>query len=55
LKALDARGIAYHIERFYSVPGIDLLLITPLKRTVSPLDAAYSSLFQVVFRGCVTQ
>jgi hypothetical protein len=55
LKALDARSIAYHIERFYSVPGIDLLLITPLNRTVSPLDAAYSSLFQVVFRGCVTQ
>ncbi len=55
LKALDARNIAYHIERFYSVPGIDLLLISPLNRTVSPLDSAYSSLFQVVFRGCVTQ
>ena len=55
LKALDAKHIAYHIERFYSVPGIDLLLITPLNRTVSPLDPAYSSLFQVVYRGCVTQ
>ena len=55
LKALDARNIAYHIERFYSVPGVDLLLIAPLKQTVSPLDPAFSNLFQVVFRGCVTQ
>jgi hypothetical protein len=55
LKALDARKIAYHIERFYSVPGVDLLLIVPLNQTVSPLDPSYSNLFQVVFRGCVSQ
>ncbi len=55
LKALDARNIAYHIERFYSMRGVDLLLITPLKQTVSPLNPVYHSLFQVVFRGCVTQ
>jgi hypothetical protein len=55
LDALDARNITYHIERFYAEPGVDLLLITPLNRTVSPLDPAFSNLFQKVFRGCVTQ
>ena len=34
---------------------IDLLLVAPLNRTVSPLDPAFNNLFQLVFRGCVTQ
>jgi hypothetical protein len=55
LHALDARNITYHIERFYAEPGVDLLLVTPLNRTVSPLDPAFSNLFQKVFRGCLTQ
>ena len=55
LKALDTNNVTYHIERFYSGQGVDLLLVTPLNRTVSPLDPAYSNLFQVVFRGCLTQ
>ncbi len=55
LNALDANHITYHIERFYSEPGVDLLLVTPLNRTVSPLDPAFRSLFQEVFRGCITQ
>jgi hypothetical protein len=55
LHALDARKITYHIERFYSEPGVDLLLVTPLNRTVSPLNPAFRNLFQNVFRGCLTQ
>ena len=55
LQAVDAKNITYHIERFYSEQGIDLLLVTPLNRTVSPLDPAFRNLFQNVFRGCLTQ
>ena len=54
LKTLDAQHVTYHIERFYSGQGVDLLLVTPLNRTVSPLDPAFNNLFQLVFRGCVT-
>lgn len=54
-RALDARNITYHIERFYSEPGVDLLLVIPLNRTVSPLDPAFNNLFQNAFRGCITQ
>ncbi len=54
LHALDASHITYHIERFYSEPGIDLLLVTPLNRTVSPLDPAFGNLFHEVFGGCIT-
>ena len=49
LHALDTRNITYHIERFYSEPGIDSLLVTPLNRTVSPLDPAFAALFYKVF------
>jgi len=55
LEAVDAKNITYHIERFYAEPGIDLLLVTPLNQTISPLDPAFKHLFQVVFRGCLTQ
>ncbi len=55
LQAVDAQKVTYHIERFYSEPGIDLLLVTPLNRTISPLDPAFAKLFQNVFRGCLTQ
>ena len=55
LHALDASNITYHIERFYSEPGVDLLLVTPLNRTVSPLDPAFKQLFWDVFKGCPTQ
>jgi hypothetical protein len=55
LKAVDAKNITYHIERFYAEPGIDLLLVTPLNRTISPLDPAFKNLFHIVFRGCPTQ
>ena len=55
LKSLDAKHVTYHIKRFYAGQGVDLLLVTPLNSTVSPLDPAYRNLFQLVFRGCVTQ
>jgi hypothetical protein len=55
LQAVDAKNVTYHIERFYSERGIDLLLVTPLNRTISPLDPAFKNLFQIVFRGCLTQ
>ena len=53
LQVLDENRIAYHVERFYSVPGIDILLITPINRSVSPLDPAFSGLFQQVFGACI--
>ena len=55
LHALDERHITYHIERFYSEPGVDLLLVTPLNQTVSPLNPAFNKLFQDVFKGCLIQ
>ena len=55
IQALDAKNVTYHIERFYSEPGIDLLLVTPLNQTASPLDPAFKNLFQIVFRGCLTE
>jgi hypothetical protein len=54
LHPLDENHITYHIQRFYSEPGIDLLLVTPLNQTVSPLNPAFKNLFQIVFRGCLT-
>ena len=38
---------------FYSEPGVDLLLVTPLNQTVSPLNLAFNTLFQDVFKGCL--
>ncbi len=55
LKTLDANHVIYHIQRFYAEQGVDLLLVTPLNHTVSPLDPAFHNLFQLVFRGCITQ
>lgn len=53
LKALDAGNVTYHVERFYSVPGVDTLVITPLNRTVSPLDPHFAAVFNRVFNGCL--
>lgn len=38
LKRLDQEHITYRVARFTSEPGVDLLVITPLNRTVSPSD-----------------
>jgi len=53
LHVLDANNVMYHVERFYSVPGIDALLVTPLNRTISPLDPAFAALFNKVFYNCI--
>jgi hypothetical protein len=57
LRALDARSVVYHAERFYSVPGVDELVVTPLNRAVSPLDPAFADAFRIggfhnLFSGC---
>ena len=54
LKALDGKKVTYHAKRFLSAPGVDILVVTPLNRTVSPLDPAFSALFQSIFLGCLT-
>ncbi len=35
---LDIKNVAYHVARFPSVQGTDVLVVTPLNRTVSPLE-----------------
>jgi len=35
---LDIKNVTYHVARFPSVQGTDVLVITPLNRTVSPLE-----------------
>ena len=54
LDVLDTRNVTYHVERLPSLPGVDVLVVTPLNRTVSPLDPAFTLLFQRVFKGCLT-
>ena len=49
LHVLNANNVTYHVERFSSEPGVDALLVTPLNRTVSPLDPAFATLFNQVF------
>jgi hypothetical protein len=49
LHVLDTNNVTYHVERFYSEPGVDALLVTPLNRTVSALDPAFAALFNSVF------
>jgi len=41
LKTLDEEHILYRTTRFSSQPGFDVLVITPLNRSVSPSDADY--------------
>ncbi|MGO8950979.1 MAG: hypothetical protein ACLQUY_25665 [Ktedonobacterales bacterium] len=38
LKRFDQERITYRVARFPSEPGVDLLVITPLNRSVSPAD-----------------
>jgi len=55
LRVLDTRNVTYHIERLSAQPGVDVLVVTPLNRTVSPLDPAFALLFRRVFKGCLTE
>jgi hypothetical protein len=53
LHELDANHVTYRVGRFYSAPGVDALVVTPLNRTLSPTDPAFVSLFKRSFRGCL--
>ncbi len=53
LNGLAVRRVVYRIARFYSGPGVDLLVITPLNQTLSPADPALKALFQRSFSGCI--
>jgi hypothetical protein len=53
LRELDANHVTYRVARFYSAPGVDALVVTPLNRTLSPSDPASARLFQQSFRGCL--
>ncbi|MDQ2902953.1 MAG: hypothetical protein M3Y81_05305 [Chloroflexota bacterium] len=39
LKILDTQGITYRVARFPSEPGVDILVVTPLNRTVYPFKS----------------
>ena len=46
LKLLDDEGVTYHAARFPSQPGFDVLVVTPVSRTVSPLESqAFNGFF----------
>jgi hypothetical protein len=53
LQELDAGQVTYKVERFYSAPGVDAVVVTPLNRTLAPFDPAFNRLFQRSFRGCL--
>jgi hypothetical protein len=50
LQALDNLHVTYRTARFYAQPGYDVLVVTPLSRTVSPLESKQFDLF-----GCVSR
>ncbi len=39
LRNLDTEHIAYHVARFQSEPGIDLLVVTPISHAISPFES----------------
>ncbi len=41
LKLLDERNITYHMAVFPSEPGYDVLVVTPVSRTISPLEKGF--------------
>jgi hypothetical protein len=49
LRYLDDEKVMYRAARFPSEPGIDVLVVTPLSRTVSPFEAP---VFQNIFTSC---
>ena len=53
LRLLDTNHITYHVQRFYSEPGINVLLVTPLNGTVSPLDPTYAPTLKKILIGCL--
>jgi hypothetical protein len=45
LRALDALHVTYKAAFFPSQPGVDVLVVTPLNRTVSPLESPRLDIF----------
>lgn len=45
LRLLDTDGVVYNVARFPSEPRIDVIVVTPLNRTVSPVNGKYSKAF----------
>ena len=46
LKMLDDEGVTYQAARFPAEPGFDVLVVTPVNRTVSPLESkAFNGFF----------
>jgi hypothetical protein len=45
LKLLDAEHVIYHVARFPSQKGRDVLVVTPLNQTVSPLNGSFFEVF----------
>ncbi len=39
LRKLDTEHITYHVARFPSEPGIDLLVVTPINHAISPFES----------------
>ncbi len=52
LQKMDARHITYRVQRFQTVPGRDVMVITPLNQTVSPSDPYFTNVFQQIHDGC---
>jgi hypothetical protein len=40
LSNLDTEHIAYHVARFPSEPGVDLLVVTPISHAISPFESS---------------
>ena len=49
LEYLNAEKVTYHVERFPAYEGKDVLVITPLNRTVSPLNSSNSFFLSVFY------
>jgi hypothetical protein len=45
LRALDAEHVTYRAAFFPSQPGIDVLVVTPLSRTISPVESKSLDIF----------
>lgn len=45
LQLLDAEQVTYHVAFFPSEPGVDVMVVTPLNRTVSPFASKRFDIF----------
>ncbi|HLG78437.1 MAG TPA: hypothetical protein VKX46_18625, partial [Ktedonobacteraceae bacterium] len=52
LSWLQAQHITYRLIRFPAGAGFDIMVLTPVSRTVSPFEASPKEVFQVFFDGC---